>query len=54
MNETPGEVIALEIFILVKNSSMKMQDLRADILQPAANSRDQTVIIQTGGGTILI
>ena len=24
MNETPGEVIALEIFILVKNSSMKM------------------------------
>ena len=28
------------------------QDLRADILQQAANARDQTMIIQTGVGTI--
>ena len=28
-----------------------LQDLRANILQPAANAHDQTVIIQTGGGT---
>ena len=31
-----------------------LQDLKADILQPAANARDQTVIIQTGGGTTLL
>ena len=31
-----------------------LQDLRADILQPAANAREQTVIIQTGSGTTML
>ena len=47
-------VPAMPATILISGFHEPLQDLRADILQPAANARDQTVIIQTGGGTTLL